>query len=107
MGETVWERFSQPKKQTIWYYSSLAAVFRERLPGQLAEELHEIVEVLAGDRAPTTVVGDGHRSICRGSSDELTRLSQLAAETGYSTGKNASPIKGGDPKTWRSEDQVA
>ena len=37
----------------------------------------------------------------------LARLSQLEAETGYSTGKNASLIKGSDPKTWRSEDQVA
>jgi WD40 repeat protein len=37
----------------------------------------------------------------------LTRLSQLVDKIGYSTSKNASPIKGGNPKTWRSEDQVA
>ena len=37
----------------------------------------------------------------------LARLSQLVDKIGYSTSKNASPIKGGNPKTWRSEDQVA
>jgi hypothetical protein len=47
------------------------------------------------------------RSSMRVSVHLLARLSQLVAETGYSTGKNASPIKGREPKTWRSEDQVA
>jgi (p)ppGpp synthase/HD superfamily hydrolase len=46
VGETVWSRFSQPREKTLWHYRSLADRFRERLPGQLANELHEIVEVL-------------------------------------------------------------
>jgi hypothetical protein len=62
LGETIWARFSQPKEQTLWYYSSLAAVFRQRLPGQLAEELHEIVDVLAETEARPalleTAIGD-------------------------------------------------
>ena len=37
----------------------------------------------------------------------LALLSLLGAETGVSTAKNASPIKGSDQKSRRSEDQVA
>jgi len=46
VGETIWSRFSQPREKTLWYYRSLAKKFREKLPGQLANELHEIVEEL-------------------------------------------------------------
>jgi len=50
IGERIWSRFSQPKEQTLWYYRSLADKFRELLPSQLSDELHEIVEVLEVDR---------------------------------------------------------
>ena len=46
IGEKIWARFSQPKERTLWYYRSLADVLCEKLPGQLSEELREIVEVL-------------------------------------------------------------
>ncbi len=46
IGEAVWTRFSQPKEVTTAYYSALAKVFRRRLPGQLADELHDIIEEL-------------------------------------------------------------
>jgi (p)ppGpp synthase/HD superfamily hydrolase len=46
IGEKVWARFSVPKGKTLWYYRSLADTFCERLPGQLSNELREIVEVL-------------------------------------------------------------
>jgi (p)ppGpp synthase/HD superfamily hydrolase len=46
VGDSIWSRFSQPREKTLWYYRSLADVFRNRLPGQLANELHEIIEVL-------------------------------------------------------------
>jgi len=46
IGELVWQRFSQPRERTIWYYEELAKTFKEVLPGQLADELEEIVEVL-------------------------------------------------------------
>ena len=46
MGGTIWSRFSQPREKTLWYYRRLADKFRKRWPGQLADELHEIVEVL-------------------------------------------------------------
>jgi hypothetical protein len=50
IGESIWYRFSQPREKTLWYYRALADRFRERSPGQLANELHEIVEVLENDR---------------------------------------------------------
>jgi hypothetical protein len=53
IGEKIWERFSQPKKKTLWYYRSLAERFCEMLPGQLSNELREIVDVLEGSREPT------------------------------------------------------
>jgi (p)ppGpp synthase/HD superfamily hydrolase len=46
IGKGIWARFNQPKEQTLWYYGSLANLFCERLPGQLSDELREIVEVL-------------------------------------------------------------
>jgi (p)ppGpp synthase/HD superfamily hydrolase len=46
IGESIWSRFSQPREDTLWYYGSLADTFCERLPGQLSEELREIVNVL-------------------------------------------------------------
>ena len=48
-GKKIWARFSQPKQQTLWYYRSLANTFRKKLPGQLSNELHEIVEVLEAE----------------------------------------------------------
>jgi (p)ppGpp synthase/HD superfamily hydrolase len=49
IGERIWTRFSQPKEKTLWYYRGLADLFRARLPGQLSDELHEIVEVLEAE----------------------------------------------------------
>jgi (p)ppGpp synthase/HD superfamily hydrolase len=53
VGEAVWSRFSQPRGETLWYYGALACKFRGRWPGQLANELHEIVEVLRNSSAGT------------------------------------------------------
>lgn len=49
IGAKVWGRFSQPKEKTVWYYQELAKVFRQVLPGQLADEFSEIVDLLAVD----------------------------------------------------------
>jgi (p)ppGpp synthase/HD superfamily hydrolase len=48
VGNAIWERFGKPKSETMWYYQSLVAAFQDRLPGQLADELGEIVEALDG-----------------------------------------------------------
>ena len=47
IGTAVWGRFGKrPKEDTLWYYRELANAFQRLLPGQLAEELIEIVIVL-------------------------------------------------------------
>jgi (p)ppGpp synthase/HD superfamily hydrolase len=48
VGAAVFDRFSNPRTETLWYYRSLADTFRDLLPGQLADELDEIVTVLEG-----------------------------------------------------------
>jgi (p)ppGpp synthase/HD superfamily hydrolase len=49
VGKKIWARFNQPKNKTLWYYRSLAEIFCEKLPGQLSNELREIVEVLEAE----------------------------------------------------------
>ncbi len=46
IGATVWARFNKPKEHTVWHYRELADAFCRLLPGQLANELSEIVDVL-------------------------------------------------------------
>jgi len=46
VGQEVWMRFSQSKEDTLRYYRELADKFCKRLPGQLANELDEIVSLL-------------------------------------------------------------
>lgn len=51
IGKAVWDRFKNPKKDTLWYYRELARSFQKRLKHhsakmQLADELSEIVDVL-------------------------------------------------------------
>jgi (p)ppGpp synthase/HD superfamily hydrolase len=49
IGEAVWRRFQMPKARTLSFYEQLVTLFRERLPGQLADELAEIVAVLRAE----------------------------------------------------------
>lgn len=49
VGQAVWSKFNQPKKDTLWYYRELASAFGRQLPGQLASELGEIVDALEAD----------------------------------------------------------
>jgi (p)ppGpp synthase/HD superfamily hydrolase len=49
IGTAVWTRFKNPKEETLWYYRELANAFQKLLPGQLAEELIEIVIVLENE----------------------------------------------------------
>jgi (p)ppGpp synthase/HD superfamily hydrolase len=46
VGAAVWGRFKASKQDTLGHYRELAQAFRRRLPGQLTEELSEIVDVL-------------------------------------------------------------
>jgi (p)ppGpp synthase/HD superfamily hydrolase len=50
VGTDVWSRFGKrPKEDSLWYYRELANAFQQLLPGQLAEELMEIVIVLENE----------------------------------------------------------
>ena len=50
IGPAVWSRFGKRSKEdTLWYYRELANAFQGLLPGQLAEELMEIVIVLENE----------------------------------------------------------
>ena len=46
IGRAVWQRFKRGPEDQLWYYGALAAAYRRLLPGQLAEELAEIVALL-------------------------------------------------------------
>ena len=50
IGPAVWSRFGgRPKEDTLWYYREVAKAFQDLLPGQLADELMEIVIVLENE----------------------------------------------------------
>jgi len=49
VGTAVFSRFNRPREDTLWYYRELANAFQKLLPGQLAEELMEIVIVLENE----------------------------------------------------------
>jgi GTP pyrophosphokinase len=46
IGASIWDRFNNSKNDTLWYYREVANAFMRYLPGQLANELTEIVDVL-------------------------------------------------------------
>jgi (p)ppGpp synthase/HD superfamily hydrolase len=46
VGAAVWGRFKASRQDTIWHYRELANAFRTHLPGQLADELGEIIDAL-------------------------------------------------------------
>jgi (p)ppGpp synthase/HD superfamily hydrolase len=46
VGTAVWDRFKGSREDTLAHYRALADAFMERRPGQLADELGEIVDVL-------------------------------------------------------------
>jgi hypothetical protein len=49
IGQAVFERFNCPKEDTLRYYRELTKTFCKLRPGQLANELGEIVDVLEKD----------------------------------------------------------
>ena len=46
LGPAVFDRFAGGREGTLWYYRTLAAVFDRRLPGPLAVELVQVVQVV-------------------------------------------------------------
>lgn len=49
IGPAVWDRFKSSRKDTLWNYRQLAKAFCLLRPGQLANELSEIVDVLENE----------------------------------------------------------
>ena len=43
IGDNLWPRFNGGKEGTLWYYSTIASIFRIALPGLLARELQDAV----------------------------------------------------------------
>ena len=43
LGDALWARFSVGREAIVWYYSGLAGVFAEHLPGPLADRLRRAV----------------------------------------------------------------
>lgn len=56
-GEAVWERFDAPVGDQLWYYDSFVAVFRERAPGPMADELAEVVAEIKNCHEPAPRAG--------------------------------------------------
>ena len=46
VGAAVWARFKGSQQDTLWHYRELAKAFAQYRPGQLADELGEIVDAL-------------------------------------------------------------
>jgi len=59
--DELWARFHAGKADQLWYYTSLAEIFSERLPGQLASELSyavaELRREIADNEPPRSVRG--------------------------------------------------
>lgn len=49
IGEKLWQRFNAGRDAQLRYYSALAALFAERLPGPLAERLRATVDTLLSE----------------------------------------------------------
>jgi (p)ppGpp synthase/HD superfamily hydrolase len=48
IGERVFDRFSAPRDETLWYFRSLVGVYTARGAGALAEELRRVLRDLEG-----------------------------------------------------------
>jgi len=44
IGDTLWDRFTGKKEETLWYYRSLVDAFEQVFPSRLTDELRRTVE---------------------------------------------------------------
>jgi (p)ppGpp synthase/HD superfamily hydrolase len=52
LGEAVFERFTEKKPGTLWYYACMVNVLRDRFPGPLTRQLERVVTELREAAAP-------------------------------------------------------
>ena len=48
-GDEFWSIFNEGADQQLWYYGELAAIFAERLPGSMTDELRRVVDDLSAE----------------------------------------------------------
>lgn len=48
IGDRIWDRFSVPRAETVWYYRSLSETFLTAYPGPLADRLERAVARMGG-----------------------------------------------------------
>ncbi len=53
IGPAVFERFSATQEQVLWYYRTLSEIYRNKMPGRLAEEVVRIVGIMHKLASPT------------------------------------------------------
>lgn len=46
IGDAIWGRFSVPREQTLWYYTSVVEALREGFPHRVVDELSSVVRGL-------------------------------------------------------------
>jgi (p)ppGpp synthase/HD superfamily hydrolase len=46
IGDAVWDRFSEPRREVLWYYRALSDAFLAALPGPAANELARLVTAM-------------------------------------------------------------
>lgn len=51
IGPSVWDRFSGGAEGTVWYYQSLLAIFKSRIPGPLCSRLARAVDEMSAFRS--------------------------------------------------------
>lgn len=51
VGEAIWDRFSEPRDQVLWYYRALSDAFVAALPGPAANELARLVTAMESGMA--------------------------------------------------------
>ena len=56
VGPAVWDRFKLGPSDQLWYYQSLADIYRRRLGGPLSTELDRLVAELAGVVSPLSAL---------------------------------------------------
>lgn len=99
-GSDLWRRFTAPPPAQRWYYTALAAVFTERLDGELSRTFALTVdELFAGVDTDLVLDRDRTRPPWVGA-DTLTGAAHDAEAAALETG----PLQPTDDGAWRSAD---
>ena len=59
LGESLWDRFTASREETLWYYETLLEIFSRRSTAQLAPMVDELRRTLDGLSAAVSKTGSG------------------------------------------------